>query len=110
MDRNKLKSTNLLGIAPYFLVRDVMKSGAFYRDVLGFNFDKTWGEPPCFTIVDRDGLHLMLSQTSAEIRPNRRIECGEEENVWQAYFWVRDVEALRQEFIAKGAKIIRGPE
>jgi predicted enzyme related to lactoylglutathione lyase len=29
---------------------------------------------------------------------------------WDAYIWVADLSALHQEFQAKGASIIRGPE
>jgi catechol 2,3-dioxygenase-like lactoylglutathione lyase family enzyme len=33
-------------IAPNFIVPDVVKSSAFYRDKLGFVFDGYWGDPP----------------------------------------------------------------
>ena len=36
----------LFGIAPYLIVDDIFQSAAFYRDKLGFQFDRIWGEPP----------------------------------------------------------------
>ena len=32
-------------IAPYFFVADVVKSANYYRDTLGFSFERFWGEP-----------------------------------------------------------------
>ena len=46
-------SAKFLGISPCFLVDDVVKSAEYYRDVLGFHFERYWGEPPCFVIVIR---------------------------------------------------------
>jgi catechol 2,3-dioxygenase-like lactoylglutathione lyase family enzyme len=96
------------GISPSFLVDDVVKSAEFYRDVLGFSFDRFWGEPPCFVIVGRDHAEISLSNPGRTglTHPNRKAH---PEATWDAYIWVTDVEALHREFRAKGAKIIRGP-
>ena len=53
----------LLGIAPYFLVSDVVKAAEYYRDALGFSYSQFWGVPPCFCMPCRDGVIIMLSQT-----------------------------------------------
>jgi hypothetical protein len=37
-------------IAPVFLVKDVVKSAEYYRDFLGFLFDRYWGDPPDFVL------------------------------------------------------------
>jgi predicted enzyme related to lactoylglutathione lyase len=96
-------------ISPSFLVDDVVKSAEFYRDVLGFSFDRYWGEPPCFVIVVRDSAEISLGNPGANglMRPNRKAH---PDAAWDAYIWVSDVEALHREFTSKGAKIIRGPE
>ena len=36
-------ASRLLGIAPYFLVRDVVKAAEYYRDVLGFTVRRYFG-------------------------------------------------------------------
>jgi predicted enzyme related to lactoylglutathione lyase len=97
-----------MGISPSFLVDDVVKSAEFYRDILGFTFDRFWGEPPCFVIVMRDNAQISLGTpgTTGLMRPNRKAHA---EATWDAYVWVTDVEALQREFVSKGAKIIRGP-
>ncbi len=97
------------GISPSFLVDEVVKTTEYYRDVLGFSFDRYWGEPPCFVIVFRDSAYIFLSNPGATglLRPNRKAH---PDAAWDAYIWVQDIEALQREFTAKGAKIIRGPE
>lgn len=92
------------GIAPYFIVDDVIASAAWYRDRLGFGYDRLWGEPPAFAMVRRSGITIMLSQCGT-MGPNRlRDEEGES---WDAYIWVDDADALLAEFKGKGVTIHR---
>ena len=44
------------------LVADVVAAAGYYRDRLGFAFERFWGEPPCFCMPHRDGHIVMLSQ------------------------------------------------
>ena len=98
----------LLGIAPYFLVRDVVKAAEYYRDALGFSYPRFWGEPPCFCMPHRDGLIIMLSQAkdASIIRPNAKARNDES---WDAYVWVRDADALYAEVKPRGANIAYEP-
>ncbi len=94
-------------IAPYFIVDDVVATANFYRDKLGFHYDRFWGEPPAFCMVKREGIIIMLSQleTTGVMRPNRlAIDDGDP---WDAYVWVDDADALYEEFKAKGVTIAR---
>src|SRR5205085_6622128 len=63
----------LLTITPFFIVDDVVRSAEYYRDVLGFSFDRCWGEPPCFVMVRRGDVEIMLSSAAGpgHVRPNR---------------------------------------
>lgn len=94
---------NLLRVAPVLFVRDVVAAADFYRDKLGFYYDRLWGEPPDFCMVCRDGLTVMLSQvrTDTEIVPNWQVV----DKMWDAYFWVDDVESIYDEFRQSGTKI-----
>src|SRR2546421_8580164 len=94
-------------IAPYFIVDDVVSTANYYRDRLGFNYDRFWGEPPCFCMVRRRGIVVMLSQLpkGGMMRPNRIADPGGE--AWDAYIWVEDADALNTEFKSKGVKIPR---
>jgi predicted enzyme related to lactoylglutathione lyase len=92
-----------------FLVDDVVKSAEYYRDVLGFSFERYWGEPPCFVMMERDGVQFFLSSDGAKglMRPNR-MACPD--FTWDAYVNCRNGDALYEEFKAKGAEITRVPE
>jgi uncharacterized glyoxalase superfamily protein PhnB len=94
-------------IAPYFLVPDVVAAANYYRDTLGFEYERFWGEPPSFCMVERNLIVIMLAQIEdrAHVRPNSRAD--REGGAWDAYIWVKNADALYAEFIAKGAKIAR---
>jgi predicted enzyme related to lactoylglutathione lyase len=96
-------------VAPYFLVDDVVATADYYRDRLGFDYDRVWREPPGFCMVRRSGVVVMLKQTPAPglMRPNRRAEPQAGDH-WDAYIWVDDADALHAEFKSKGVKITRG--
>ena len=65
----------LKSVSPCLLVDDVVKSAEYYRDVLGFHFDRYWGEPACFVILLRDYIEILLSKPggSGFVRPNRKV-------------------------------------
>jgi catechol 2,3-dioxygenase-like lactoylglutathione lyase family enzyme len=93
----------LTGSAAVLLVKDVVAAANYYRDKLGFTYERFWGEPPDFVILKRDGYSLMLSQTSdhAKILPHWQVVA----KMWNLYFWVDDVEAIYADFQASGAII-----
>jgi uncharacterized glyoxalase superfamily protein PhnB len=94
-------------IAPYFIVDDVVASADYYRDRLGFKYDRLWGDPPRFCMVWRSGIVIMLSQLERGglMRPNRIAD--PEGSAWDAYVWVDDADALIAEFRSKGVTIAR---
>ena len=94
-------------IAPDFIVDDVVTTADFYRDSLGFAYERFWGEPPRFCMVYRSGIVIMLSQLeiTGVMRPNRIAD--PEGGAWDAYVWIEDADALYAEFQAKGVKIVR---
>lgn len=103
---NNETEQKLYGIAPYLIVDDIFKSAEFYRDKLGFIFDRIWGEPPQFVIVHRDGAYLMLKSigSAGHVRPNHHVY---EDACWDAYIWVKDADALYEELRSRSVKITR---
>lgn len=89
--------------APILLVRDVVKAANYYRDALGFSYERFWNEPPDFVILQRDKMFLMLNQAPKKhaIVPHWQVN----PQMWNVYFWVSDVDALYAEFKKRGAKI-----
>ena len=101
-----MKTARLVSSAPVLMVRDVVAAANHYRDVLGFTYDRFWGQPPKFVILQRDGLRLMLNEAprGTAIVPHWQVDSG----IWNAYFWVDDVDTLFAEFSARGARIDYG--
>ncbi|PYP41307.1 MAG: bleomycin resistance protein [Gemmatimonadetes bacterium] len=97
------------GIAPYFMVDDVVVTANYYRDKLGFNYERLWNDPPSFCMVKRSGIIIMLSQfeRSGPIRPNRSVD--PDGGAWDAYIWIDNADELHKEFKSKGVKIVRAP-
>jgi len=94
-------------IAPYFFVADIASTANFYRDKLGFGYDRFWNEPPSFCMVSRSGVVIMLAQHAqpGAMRPNWRVD--PEGEAWDAYIWIDDADTLSAEFKSKGVKITR---
>jgi predicted enzyme related to lactoylglutathione lyase len=93
-------------IAPYFIVDDVVATADYYRDRLGFRYERFWGDPPSFCMVTRGGIVIMLAQLgTGAMRPNRMAD--PEGEAWDAYVWVEDADALSAEFASRGVKITR---
>lgn len=104
------KAVKFEGIVPIFLVNDVVKSAEWYRDVLGFTLYGHWGDPPCFSIVGRDGVEIFLKGPECPgqtltLRSNRSQVDG-----WDAFIRVSDADAAYNEFRSRGAKILRPPQ
>ena len=100
-------ASQMRGVAPVFLVRDVIAAHDYYADKLGFRSPRMWGEPPTFCIPQRDGIEIMLNQVGPDDRfqPNSHFD-----GRWDAYFWVQDADALFAEMSAKGANVVCEPE
>jgi uncharacterized glyoxalase superfamily protein PhnB len=95
------------GVSPLLLVRDVKRAAAYYNDVLGFAVRRFWGEPPMFAIADRDGVSVMLRQVQPQetFQPNAVLE-----DCLDAYFSVRDADAVYGEYKIKGGDLVCAPE
>lgn len=85
-------------------VADVERSAAFYRDKLGFTYNRIWGEPPAFCMVHRGGVSIALDQTreTGRVLPLNQY--------WAVYVYVADADAMHDEFRGRGVEIARGPE
>ena len=93
------------GIAPCFLVDDVVATANFYRDQLGFRYERFWGDPPCFAMVRREGATIMLSQSSEPGLGRPNCAADPQRGGWDAYVWIDDADALYEEFRQKDVTI-----
>jgi catechol 2,3-dioxygenase-like lactoylglutathione lyase family enzyme len=105
-----MSDTVFLEAAPFLLVDDVVKSGAYWRDVLGFNLGRYFGDPPGFTIMQRNTARVMLRQVPASARPAVLTNTAKMHEAFDLYIWVSDVVALAAELKKRGADIVNPPE
>jgi catechol 2,3-dioxygenase-like lactoylglutathione lyase family enzyme len=84
-------------ISPFFIVSDVDRTIAFYRDKLGF--ETRWQQPdrnPFSAIVGRDGAQIFIkSEKGIEPLPNPRRHPHMR---WDAFVYAPDPDALAAEF------------
>ena len=93
----------LLASATVLLVRDVVAGADHYRDTMGFDRGRFYGEPPAFVILERDDRYLMLKRVDdlKLIAPHRSVGVDS----CDVYFWTSDVDGLHAEFVRRGARI-----
>lgn len=96
-------------VAPYFLVDDVFATAEFYRDKLGFSFNEFFGEPPSFTIVERDDVCIFFRQVRPARPPAARPNPSVMGETFDAYIYVSNVDELAVELRAKKVDIVEGP-
>lgn len=87
-----------------------MKSGEYWRDILGFNLGRYFGDPPGFVIMQRNTSRVMLRQAPASARPAAISNTSRLPEALDLYIWVSDVSALHDELKTRGADIINPPE
>src|SRR5438105_15714380 len=92
-----MTTSRLHSAATVLVVKDVLKSVAHYRDVLGFSVEFTYGEPTFYAGVERDNvlIHLQAAHESPRQPGQGAIN-----------IFVSDVDAIYEEF--KGARCARG--
>jgi catechol 2,3-dioxygenase-like lactoylglutathione lyase family enzyme len=99
-------TTRILRQAPTLFAGNLRHSMAYWQDKLGFALHGAFGEPPVFAIMERDNAFAMLKQA-----PSGHVivpYCEISEGLWNAYFWVDDVETLFADLRRRGAVIDYG--
>ena len=94
------------GIAPFFIVRDVPTSLAFYRDRLGFEITYQGPEPDdiFFGIVCRGGAEILMKAVGVPPVPNYTRDIQQGIARWDAFVSVPDPDVLAAEFAARGVE------
>jgi catechol 2,3-dioxygenase-like lactoylglutathione lyase family enzyme len=94
---------SITGISPFFIVRDVPRSLAFYRDRLGFEIAFQGPEPGdiFFGIVRRGGAQILLKAVGVEPVPNCTRDVKQGLARWDAFVGVPDPDALAAEFASR---------
>jgi catechol 2,3-dioxygenase-like lactoylglutathione lyase family enzyme len=95
-------------ISPFFIVRHVPTSLAFYRDRLGFEvtFQGPVPDDIFFGIVRRGGAQILLKAVGVEPQPNPTRDIKQGIARWDAFVDVPDPDALAAEFASRHVELV----
>jgi len=104
-----MAQTEIYGISPFFIVRDVPTSLSFYRDKLGFEITFRGPEPGdiFFGIVCRGGAQVLFKAVGVAPMPNYTRDIKQGIARWDAYVAVADPDALAEEFASRDVKFFK---
>ena len=101
-------SRNLVNIRPFFIVKDLQTSMAYYRDRLGFTleFQGPGDEDPYYAGLGRDDAGVMLKAIVPDVlpQPNHTRHPWAR---WDAYIYTLDPDALFDEFRQRGVSFVK---
>jgi uncharacterized glyoxalase superfamily protein PhnB len=98
-----MAKTEISGIAPLFISKNVPTALAFYRDRLGFEVTFQGPEPNdiFFGIVRRGGAMIMFKDVGIDPVPNYTQDIKKGWAPWDAFVNVPDPDAVAAEFSAR---------
>ena len=98
--------TEIAGIAPFFIVKNVPTALKFYRDYLGFDimFQGPSEDDIFFGIVQRGAAMIMLKDIGVDPIPNYTRDIKQGIARWDAYLYVPDPDALAKEFALRNVE------
>jgi catechol 2,3-dioxygenase-like lactoylglutathione lyase family enzyme len=102
----RIRQAEISSVMPFFIVRDVPSSLAFYEKRLGFEtaFEGPGPDDVYFGIVRRGGAAIMLKAVGVQPLPNCTREIGSGIARWDAYLHVPDPDALAAEYSSAGVE------
>ena len=101
-----MTQTEISGIAPFFIVRNVPVALSFYRDRLGFDitFQGPSDDDIFFGIVKRGAAMIILKSVGVDPVPNYTRDIKQGIARWDAYLHVPDPDALAAEFSSRNVE------
>ena len=101
-----MTQAEIAGISPFFIVRHVPTSLAFYRDRLGFEITFQGPEPDdiFFGIVRRGGAQILMKEVGVPPVPNYTRDIKQGIARWDAFVIVPDPDALAAEYASRNVE------
>lgn len=97
----------LTGHATVLIVENVQRAADYYRDRLGFTVATYEADPGLYGSAERDNCHIHFAHyDGASAQRNSDVVPPD---MFDAYFWPDDVDALHAELAGRGATIIQPP-
>ncbi|MCB9846878.1 MAG: VOC family protein [Phycisphaeraceae bacterium] len=93
----------MTGLRPMLAVTDLQRTIDFYRSKLGFQLGDTFGDPPVWCSMSRDGVEIMFNAPPAD---EVRAAVSARSREYQIFYINSDdVVALRDELLSHGAPV-----
>ena len=104
-----MTKTEISGVAPFFIVKNVPVALKFYRDRLGFDitFQGPSEDDIFFAIVQRDAAMIMLKDVGVDPVPNYTRDIKKGIARWDAYLHVADPDTLVAEFSSRNVEFFQ---
>jgi len=104
-----MTQTEISGIAPFFIVKNVPAALSFYRDRLGFDitFQGPSDDDIFFGIVQRGSAMIILKSIGVDPVPNYTRDIKQGIARWDAYLYVPDPDALAAEFLSRNVEFFK---
>jgi catechol 2,3-dioxygenase-like lactoylglutathione lyase family enzyme len=105
--KHETASRNLASIRPFFIVKDLQASIAYYVERLGFHLDfQGPADDPYYAGVSRDDAGVMLKAILAEVlpQPNHTRHPWAR---WDAYIYTLNPDSLFDEFRQRGVTFVK---
>ena len=100
-------SRNLASISPFFIVKDLQASIAYYIERMGFKLDFQGPDNDVYYgHVSRDGIGIMLKTILPDVLP-RPNHTRHEWARWDAYIYTLDPDTLFGEFKQRGVSFVK---
>lgn len=96
-------SPRITNIRPMLAVTDLSRTMAFYREKLGFRVSSTFGTPPVWCELERDGQTIMFNAPPRECVERDVPKSAKEYQIF--YISTDDIVGLHAEFGAKGVEM-----
>lgn len=104
---NSTKTTNLVAVRPFFIVRDLPASIAHYIERFGFQVEfQGPADDPFYAQVSRDDVAIFLKTITPDVLPcpnHTRHPWAR----WDAYIYTMDPDSLFAEFRERGASFVK---
>jgi hypothetical protein len=106
--RDEGASKNLASISPFFIVKDLQVSIAYYIERFGFHLDFQGPDDhdPYYAGVSRDGVGIMLKAILPDVLPQPN-HTRHEWARWDAYIYTLDPDTLFDEFSRRRASFVK---
>ena len=104
-----MDKTEISGIAPFFIVKNVPAALSFYCDRLGFDitFQGPSEDDIFFGIVQRGAAMIILKAIGVDPVPNYTRDIKQGIARWDAYLYVPDPDALAAEFSSRDVEFVQ---